>query len=173
MKEIFERISIRKYQEKPVPDEMIESILRAAMAAPSAGNQQPWEFYVVTDREKIRELAACSPYAGCAANAPAVIVPCYRTSGLRFPEFDQIDTSIATENILLEITSQGLGGVWLAVAPVPDRMKKVEESLGIIDDLHAFALVPFGYPAEERKQQDRYDAGRVHYVRGTANEIQS
>ena len=60
MNEIFQRISVRKYEEKPVEQEKIDQILRAAMAAPSAGNQQPWEYYVVRDRETIRKLAACS-----------------------------------------------------------------------------------------------------------------
>lgn len=133
------------------------------MAAPSAGNQQPWEFYVVTNRAKIEELSKCSPYSGCAANAPVVIVPCYRTIGLRFAEFDTIDLAIATENMWLEITSLGLGGVWLAVAPVPDRMEKVEAALGIDKDLRAYALVPLGYPAENRPQQDRFDESRIHY----------
>ena len=165
MNEIFKRISVRKYEERPVEQEKIEMILRAAMAAPSATNQQPWEFYVVTDPEKIKELAKCSPYAGCAAKAPVVLVPCYRTKGLRCPEFDVIDLAIATENALLEITSQGLGGVWLAVAPVKERMEKVDAALGIGEELHAYALVPFGYPAEDRPQEDRYDESRVHYLR--------
>ena len=163
MKEIFERISVRKYEERPVEPEKITQVLRAAMAAPSAGNQQPWEFYVVTEKAKIKALSECSPYSGCAANAPAVIVPCYRTRGLRFPQFDVIDLAIATQNILLEITSLGLGGVWLAVAPLQDRMEKVEAILGIGPDLRAYALVPLGYPAEARPQQDRFDEGRIHY----------
>ena len=145
-------------------NEKIEKVLRAAMAAPSAGNQQPWEFYVVTDKEVITALSKCSPYSGCAAGAPVVLVPCYRTEGLRFPEFDQIDLSIATENALLEITSQGLGGVWLAVAPITDRISKAKEVLGMGENLVPFALVPFGYPAETRLQQDRYDSSRVHYI---------
>ena len=165
MNEIFERISIRKFEDRKVEPEKLEQLLRAAMAAPSAGNQQPWEFYVVTSKEKIKELSECSPYAGCAADAPAVIVPCYRTTGLRFPEFDTIDLAIATQNILLEITSLGLGGVWLAVAPIPERMEKVGTTLGIPDGLRAFALVALGYPAEARAQQDRFDADRVHYVK--------
>ena len=164
MKEIFERVSIRKYQDRAVEPEKVETILRAAMAAPSAGNQQPWEFYVVTDPEKIRHLSECSPYAGCAARAPVVLVPCYRTSGLRFPEFDLIDLSIATENALLAITSLGLGGVWLAVAPIRERMEIADAVLGIGSDLHAFALVPFGYPGENRAQEDRFHAERVHYL---------
>lgn len=164
MDEIFERVSIRKYLDKTVEKEKIEKILRAAMAAPSAGNQQPWEFYVVTDKEKIKALSECSPYSGCAANAPVVLVPCYRTEGLMFPEFDTIDLSIATENAWLEITSLGLGGVWLAVAPIEDRVEKVKAVLDIPDSLVPFALLPFGYPAEDRPQQDRYDETRVHFV---------
>lgn len=164
MNEIFKRVSIRRYEDRPVEDEKIEKILRAAMAAPSAGNQQPWEFYVVRDKDAIQALAKCSPYSGCAAAAPAVLVPCYRTAGLMFPEFDQIDLSIATENALLEITSLGLGGVWLALAPFEDRIGKAREILKVPDSLVPFALVPFGYPAEDRPQQDRYDESRVHYV---------
>ena len=164
MNEIFQRISVRTFEEKPVEQEKIEQILRAAMAAPSAGNQQPWEYYVVRDRETIEKLAACSMYAGCATNAPAVIVTCLKTEGLRFPELGEIDLAITTENILLEITSLGLGGVWLAVAPFKDRMEKVDRALGIGEALHAFALVPVGYPAEDRPQQDRYDESRIHYI---------
>lgn len=164
MESIFKRISVRKYEEKPIEQEKIEKILRAAMAAPSAGNQQPWEFYVVKDKATIQKLAKCSPYAGCAANAPVVIVPCLKTEGLRFPELDEIDLAIATEHILLEITELGLGGVWLAVAPFDDRIAIVDEALDIGETLHAFALVPVGYPAEDRPQQDRYDKSRVHYI---------
>ena len=164
MDSIFSRISVRKYESKPVEKDKIEKILKAAMAAPSAGNQQPWEFYVVTDKVKIKALSQCSPDSGCAANAPVILVPCYKTEGLMFPEFDTIDLSIATENAWLEITSIGLGGVWLAVAPVEDRMEKVIETLNIPENLKPFALLPFGYPAESRQQQDRYDESRVHYI---------
>ena len=58
----------------------------------------------------------------------------------------------------------GLGGVWLAVAPIPDRMEKADAVLGIGDKLHAYALLPFGYPAESRTQQNRYDESRIHWV---------
>lgn len=164
MNEIFNRVSIRKYEDKVVDKDKIEKILRAAMAAPSAGNQQPWEFYVVTDKDKIKALSECSPYAGCAAGAPVVLVPCYRTEGLMFPEFDKIDLAIATENALLEITSQGLGGVWLAVAPIQDRVDNVAKVIETPENLVPFALVPFGYPTENRDQQDRYDESRIHFV---------
>lgn len=164
MKEIFERISIRKYENRPVEEEKIRQILKAAMAAPSAGNQQPWEFYVVRDPEMIRKLAETTPYSKSAAGAPVVIVPCYRTNGLWAPMYNTIDLSIATENMLLEITSLGLGAVWMGIAPIEDRILAVDRILGLGEDLHSFALVPVGYPAESRPQQDRFQEERIHWI---------
>ena len=163
MKEIFERVSIRKYTDRAVEDEKILALLRAAMAAPSAGNQQPWEFYVVRDRSKLEELSRVSPYAGCTKAAPVAIVSAYREK-LWAPAYAQIDMSIAMENLWLACGEQGLGGVWLGIAPVEDRMRAVEEILGIPEGLRAFSIFPLGYPAEERKQQDRFDESRIHYV---------
>ena len=163
MNSIFHRISVRKYQDKPVEKEKIEQILRAAMQAPSATNQQPWEFYVVTDKKKLEELSCVHPYAGMTKDAPAAIVPAYR-SDCRLPSFAQIDMSICLENLWLETDAQGLGGVWLGIAPAEERMKQVERILDMPENLRAFAIFPFGYPAEERPQQDRYDADRIHWV---------
>lgn len=163
MSGIFHRVSIRKYQEKPIEPERVQKMLRAAMAAPSACNQQPWEYYVVTDKAKIRELSETSPYAGCAKGAPLVFVPCYRKE-LIAPEYADIDMSASVENLLLEADELGLGAVWMGISPVPERMAAVEKVLGIPETLSAFALVPCGYPAESRPQQDRFEEERVHYV---------
>ena len=165
MNEIFKRISVRKFEDKPVEEEKLVQLMKAAMASPSAGNQQPWEFYVVTDKTKIAELSKASQYAACATNAPVVIVPCYKTEGLRFPEFDQIDTAIASENIWLEATSLGLGAVWLAIAPIPERMEKVRAALSLPENLKPFALIPVGYPAESRAQQNRFDENKIHWMK--------
>ena len=168
MNEIFHRISVRKYEDRPVEPEKIERMLRAAMAAPSACNQQPWEFYVVTDRETLKKLSKVHMYTGMTARAPAAIVSAYRTKTYRVdcyrPEYAQIDMSIAMENLWLETQALGLGGVWLGIAPDEGRMKKVAEIVGMPDTLRAFAVFPFGYPAESRPQQDRFDESRVHWV---------
>ena len=164
MNSIFHRISVRKYQEKPVEAEKIERMLRAAMAAPSACNQQPWEFYVVTDKEKILELSKATPYSGCAAGAPAVIVPVYRKEGLPVQDMAQIDMSIAQENIWLETDALGLGGVWIGIAPMQDRMNLVHEILNLPKNLEVFSLFALGYPAEIREQQNRFDETRIHFV---------
>ena len=166
MNSIFERISVRHYQDRPVEREKVEQLLRAAMAAPSARNQQPWEFYVVSDRRMLERLSQCSPYAGCAAGAPLAIVPCWRTDRALTPaaEYSHIDLSAATENLLLEAVELGLGAVWLGVTPVRDRMDAVAELLSLPGTLEPFAIVPVGYPAEEHPQEERFDPARVHWM---------
>ena len=164
MNSIFHRVSVRKFKQDPVKSVDVEWMMRAAMAAPSACNQQPWEFYVVRDAEVIKALSECSPYAGCAAGAPLVIVPCYRTQGLIAPEFDLIDLSIASENILLQADSLGYGAVWLAIAPNEERMANVTNVLHLPDTLKPFCLIPVGVPAEEHPQPNRFDPSRIHEI---------
>ena len=163
MNNIFTRVSIRKYQDRPVEKEKTLAILRAAMQAPSAGNQQPWEFYVVTNKEKLKALSEVHPYSGMTKDAPIAIVAAYRKE-CRTPAYAHIDLAIAMENLWLETDAQGLGGVWLGIAPQEERMKAVEEILNIPDTLRAFAIFPYGYPAEVKEQQDRFDESRIHYV---------
>ncbi len=165
MDAIFTRTSVRSYENRPVEDEKIGKILRAAMAAPSAMNQQPWEFYVVTNKSTLRQLSEASPYAGMTAEAPAALVLCYRKTDIKVPELVDVDMSLATENILLEIEALGLGGVMLGIAPFEERMAKVAKALDLPEQLAVFTVVPFGYPTKKNPQQDRYDESRVHYVR--------
>ena len=164
MDSIFHRISVRRYEDKQVEKEKLMQILRAGMQAPSACNQQPWEFYVVTDKEKIQKLSKVTPYTGCATGAPVVIVPVYRTEGLVAPSFAQIDMAIAQENIWLETDALGLGGVWIGIAPLKDRMALVHDILKLPENVEVFSLFALGYPAESRKQQDRFDKSRIHFV---------
>ena len=125
MNPIYHRVSIRKYQKRPVENEKILQILTAGMQAPSACNQQPWEFYVVTDKEKIGLLSQTTPYAGCAAGAPVVIIPVYRTESLPVPSMIPIDMGLSLENIWLETDALGLGGVCIGISPVPEFMEPV------------------------------------------------
>lgn len=165
MNAIFHRVSIRKYEDKQVEQAKIEKMLRAAMAAPSACNQQPWEYYVVTNKTKIEELSQVSPYATCAKDAPLVFVACYRAAdALIAPDYAEIDMSASVENLLLEADELGLGGVWMGIAPNGERMEAVREVIDLPENLYAFALIPCGYPAEARQQQDRYEECRVHYL---------
>ena len=163
MNEIFKRRSIRKYQDKAIEEEKIKLLLKAAMAAPSARNTQPWEFYVIQDKEMIKELARVNQHYAFAENAPLIIIPCFRLDPERY-EFNLIDTSNATENLLLEATSLGLGACWCAIEPRLDRIEGVEKIINIKEGLRAFALVPIGYPLEEKEGHDILEEDRVHYL---------
>ncbi|MBO4389102.1 MAG: nitroreductase family protein [Spirochaetales bacterium] len=163
MNSIYHRTSIRKYQDRPVEPEKTTAMLRAAMQAPSAANQQPWEFYVVTDKSALKRLADACPFGRMLEQAPAAIVSVYREDCM-LPIFAQIDLSIAMENLWLEADALGLGGVWIGTAPDERRMKAVEDALDLPEKRRAFAVFPYGYPAEEKKQQDRFDESRIHYI---------
>lgn len=164
---IFQRTSIRKYTDESLNREQVETLMRAAMAAPSAGNQQPWEFFIVTDDATKERLSACSPFAKCAAEAPVVVVVCERTEDLRFEPCAVQDLSACVENILLEATALGLGAVWLGIAPEEDRVAAVSEVLGApCAGLKPFALVAVGHPAEEFEPRSvkRFDESRIHWM---------
>ena len=163
MEDLFRRVSIRKFEPREVEDAKIREILRTSMQAPSAGNQQPWEFYVVKNKEMLGNLAKASPYAGPVANAPVAIVTAYREKCL-MPEYAQIDLSICMENMWIETDALGLGGVWLGIAPLEDRMTYVEKTVGIPEGQRAFGIFALGYPAQTRTQQDRFDESRIHVV---------
>ncbi len=162
MNAIFTRTSTRNFEPRPVESKYIIKILRAAMAAPSAMNQQPWEFWVTDDKDIITRLAQVSPYAKPAANAPVVIVPCWNTENLKVPVMAQIDMALATENILLEAEDLGLGAVMLGIAPDTERMNAVAEILKLPENFKAFTIIPIGWPVNKRPQDDRYEPAKIH-----------
>ena len=163
MNTIFTRVSIRRFEDREVEQEKIEQILKAAMQAPSAGDQQPWEFIVVKDKEILKQLSKVSPYAGPIADAPCAIVNVCNMENCRFPECAYTDMAICTEHEWLEATELGLGGVWLGIYPLEDRIGKCQEVLKLEGDRTVFSLLPIGYPAQERVQEDRFHPERISY----------
>lgn len=164
---IFKRTSIRKFTVQPVEREQLDQIMRAGMAAPSAGNQQPWEFFVAQDEQTKERLSQASPYAKPAAQAAAVIVACQRAEGLMFAPCAPQDMGACMENMLLEATALGLGGVWLGIAPEQDRMDAVSDILGEqATGLLPFALFALGHPEEELEPRSakRLDEERIHWL---------
>lgn len=163
MKQIDIRRSIRKFKDKPIDQNQIEAILRAGMQAPSAGNQRPWEFLVIRNKACLEKLADMSPYSKMVADAPLAIVLLGIESRMMFKENWQQDMGACAQNILLEIVDQKLGGVWLGVAPLEDRIKYVKEVLDLKDEI-PFAIIPFGHPQGENKYIDRYEEDRIKYI---------
>ena len=164
MNAIFTRVSTRNFESRKVESKYIIKILRAAMAAPSAVNQQEWEFYITEDRDIISRLSQVTPYATPAKNAPVVITACYDVNALKVPEMADIDMAIACENILLEAEALGLGAVMLGIAPFEDRMQEVSKILRLPENFRAFMIIPVGYPVNKHAQEDRYEPAKIHVI---------
>jgi nitroreductase len=159
---IFSRRSIRKYTDQPIPEALIENMLRAAMAAPSAGNQQPWHFVVIDDRSILNAIPQYHPYAEMLKKSPAAITVCGDLRKLVYNEFWVQDCSAATQNILLAAHSQGLGAVWVGLYPDEERVPKTQQLLGLPAEVIPFSFVALGYPAEQKQPSKRYHLSRIH-----------
>ncbi len=165
MDEIFTRRSVRSFSDKRIEDEKITKILKAAMQAPSAANQQPWEFLVIRDKIRLQELAGYNPYAGCLVDADAGIIVLGNEERMSYPGMWEQDLGAATQNLLLEAVSQGLGTVWLGTAPESDRMKYIQKMFNLGKHLLPYAVIAVGYPSNESANRfvDRFDESRIHY----------
>lgn len=156
---ILSRKSVRKYTDQPVTDEQIDTLLKAAMAAPTGKNVRPWEFVVVRDREVLDAMAQALPYAKMLAQANVAIVVC---GDVEKSAYWYVDCSAATQNLLLAAENMGLGAVWTATYPYEDRMDVCKRYLNLPDNIHSLCVVPIGCPAKPFVPMDKYDATKIH-----------
>lgn len=162
MDAIFSRRSIRRYTADKIDESVLETILEAAMAAPSAGDERPWHFVVIDDRAVLDEIPSFHPHAGMLREAPAAILVCGDETLEQFAGYWPQDCSAATQNILLAVESLGLGGVWLGIYPIEERVEGMRRLVGAPGRAIPFALVALGHPAESKPPARRFDPGRVH-----------
>ncbi|MCB2299551.1 nitroreductase family protein [Clostridium tagluense] len=161
---IYKRRSIRNYLDKQVEKDTIITLLKAATAAPTAANCQPWEFIVIDDAEKLLEMREQLIFARY--NAPVAIVVCGNMKlAFKGPgkEMWVQDCSAAIENILIAATSIGLGSVWIGVYPIESNIKPVKKILNIPEHVTPLGIVYLGYPAEEKEARARLDEKRVYW----------
>jgi len=160
---IHTRRSIRKYLDKPISEEILTQLLKAAMAAPSARNQQPWEFVVITDVEIKKTIPTACPFAQMIVNAPLAILICGNLRVETAKGYWMIDCAAATQNLLLSAHALALGAVWTGVYPREERMDGLTELLALPEYILPHSLVVIGYPAQQPSQQDRFKSERIHY----------
>ena len=163
MEAILSRRSIRRYTSKPVPEELIKELLEAAMSAPSASNQQPWQFVIIDDRRILDEIPKFHPYAHMLKEASWAIAVCGDQSLATMSGYWVQDCSAATQNILIAANAKGLGAVWLGVYPREERAKTAQKLLGLPEHVVPLCFISIGYPAEEKPPSNRYDESRVHH----------
>jgi len=159
---IATRRSIRQFQDRPVAEEHIQALIEAAMQAPSAGNQQPWHFVVITDRMQLDAIPSFHPYSKMLLQAPVAILVCGDPAGAPWPDFWVQDCSAATQNLLLAARDRGLGTVWTGVYPVEERMAGCRRLLEIPEHILPFALIPVGWPKGAFQAADRFKPERIH-----------
>ena len=166
---IVTRSSVRKYQPGvAVSDTDRQLIMRAAMAAPSGVNRQPWEFVVIDDPDVLARLADALPYAKMAAKAPLAIVVCGDSTRFLDGEDDTLwvqDLSAVSENILLAAHALGYGGVWTCLYPHAERQHQASTILQLPDTIIPFNLIPIGVPDGKPRLMDKWDPTRIHYNR--------
>jgi nitroreductase len=160
---IFTRRSIRKFLPKAVRREEIEDLLQAAMAAPSAGNAQPWLFLVITDKMKLAQIPSIHPYAAMCPEAAAAILVCSDPRVEKHAGFWPQDCSAATQNLLLAARARELGTVWCGVYPTETIMRAFRTMFGLPEVVTPFALVALGHPGQPFDRRNRYDAAKVHW----------
>lgn len=173
---IMTRTSIRDFNDTPVEDAKIETMLRASMAAPTAGNKQPWRFIVIKDRNMLNAISDNFHTMSMARKAPLAIVVCGDLNDT-FPgdgtDYWIQDASAATENLLLAAHSMGLGAVWCGIYPQMQRVEKLKEMLCLPDDIIPLNVIPIGYPAQDPKPKDKWKPGNVHFESWTGNTLQT
>jgi nitroreductase len=161
---ILKRRSIRRFTDQPLDNETIELLLKAAMAAPTAMNAQPWEFVVITEKAVMDKFRNALMFAKMNAPAAICVLGSKRMQKNKAGEkFWVQDCSAATENILLAATSLGLGSVWVGVHPVTLFARQVENILNLPEGVTPLNLIYLGYPAEEKESRSQYDEKRIHW----------
>lgn len=170
MQAIQGRRSIRKFKPDAVSDETLNTVLEAARQAPSWANTQCWRFIVITEPDVKDKLARCflsrdptheNRGAVAVRTAPVTIVACAekKKSGFSLAgtpqtakgDWNMYDVGLAMQNLVLEAYALGLGTVHIGLFD----HKKVEEVLGVPEDMEVISFTPLGYPDETPDQRPR------------------
>lgn len=159
---IFTRRSIRKYkQQVKVDNEILELVLKSAMYAPSARNEQPWHFIVIDDPDLKKRVMDAHPHAKMLSEAPVAILVCGDKDLEISPDYWPVDCAAATQNILLSAHASGLGAVWLGVHPRTERKKAIREIFNLPSHIEPFSLVAIGVPDEQKNHPERFKPERI------------
>ncbi len=173
---IMNRKSVRTFSGEKLSQEQIDVLLKAAMAAPTAGNVQPWELLVITDESVVEDVFGEGRRADMYKSAGAVIVVCGHSMQMRVPRGEPDaapqevpngywyeDCSCAAENLLLAAEAQGLGAVWMSAYPDERKMAGIIEYFHLPENILPLAIIPVGYPAGDEQPKDKWNPEKVHY----------
>lgn len=159
---ILTRRSIRKYISKPITNDQVENLLKAAMYAPSARNEQPWHYIVINDRYILDKIIEAHPYANMLKEAALAIIVCADENIEKTEGYWVQDCSAATQNILLAAHAMGLGSVWLGVYPREERILAIKTLFKLPENIQPLSIIAIGHPDEQKAMPERYFKNRIH-----------
>lgn len=163
---IMTRTSVRAYTDRVVEKATVDTLLHAAMAAPTAGNKQPWRFVVVEDRATLDSISANFKSMTMAKEAALAVIMCGEPAAT-FPGegvgYWIQDVSAASENLLLAAHAIGLGAVWCGIYPMSDRVAKFSQMLNLPSGITPMACICIGYPSGETTPKDKWTPEYIHY----------
>lgn len=166
IEDIMTRTSVRAYSDKEVGSEQIDTLLRAAMAAPTAGNKQPWRFVVINDKATLNAISENFHTMTMAKDASVAVIMCGDVTAT----FDGDgrgywiqDVSASSENLLLAAHAMGLGAVWCGIYPQMSRVEQFSEMLHLPENIIPMACICIGYPAGETTPKDKWKPEYIHY----------
>ena len=166
LENIATRASVRAFKRDAIPNDLIQKLLKAGMAAPTALNAKPWHFIVIHDQGQLSSLSVASPYTGLLADAPLAIAVCgditKKAPGDEGIYWSQ-DACAATENILLAAHAMGLGATWTGSYPIEARYKLAQKVLSLPDNLIPVSIIAIGYPAVTVAPKDKWNPNNVSY----------
>jgi nitroreductase len=163
---ILKRKSARHFTDRNVTQDELDLIIKVAFAAPSGMDLQPWEFIVITDRKTLDELAEALPYAKMLFQATAAFVVCgipYSSNPEKGSKYWMLDCSTVSQNVMLAAESLGLGAIWTACWPYPERMEPVHNILGIPENILPLSVIPIGEPTGEDLPKDKFNPAKLHF----------
>lgn len=166
LENILTRRSVREFQPRPVEAAKVNLMLRAAMAAPTLLDMQPWHFVVLNRRKDIEAYAGNNHHSEMIRGAQVVIVVCGDTARMAQGQSREAwvqDVSAATENLLLAAHSMGLGAVWTTGYPVERKVGYIRQRLGLPGNLIPLASVLIGYPADNGQPKDKWDPAKISW----------
>ena len=161
---LFGRRSIRLYSPEAVSDAVVQKLLEAAMAAPSAAAKDPWRFVVVRNRQTLADIVAALPNGQMLAGAALGITVCGELPAAHDQQLSYLlqDCSAAIENLLLAAHILGLGACWLGVHPREQRMNALKKILSLPPSVIPVACIAIGHPGEAKEPRTRFNRDYVH-----------
>lgn len=160
---LLNRRSIRKYKDQKISKDDLNSILKAAMYAPSAMNLQAWQFILIDDKNILIETIKSIPYAEMLKQSAAAILVCGDSAVEKNESWLIQNCSAAIQNILLSAHGLGIGSCWIAIHGMDDVYKNIKDQFGLPKNIVPVSLISLGYPDETVITEERFNEEKIHY----------